>query len=748
MSLKTIFVSISIRSLQLFTTAFDILSLPLYILAYRPWEYFIKNNRIRAEIIERNENSLTVYSKPFTCPIREKILGDFPEIDTVNKLMDYAIGLHGKKLSLGTRPILRIDSKATPDGRLLTKHELGDYAWLTYEDVKEETLHFSQGLRYLGLQPREKIVIYAETSAKWLISALGCLRNAHALVTVYTNLGEDGVAYSLNQTDARVIITSEDLIPKLKGILRKGGHIHTIIYLEKPLLDRGSIFGEAQEDEQASEVNVYSFGEVKQLGASSYMPQEDSVVQWEARPEDIAIIMYTSGSTGNPKGALLSHANILSEILACCPFSCNLLVPPDKDRYIAYLPLAHIFEFNLEMLMFLRGTSIGYSSPNTLTDAGTMIKKGHLGDARVLKPTSMIAVPAILDRIFKGIQFKAAQSGLFKERLLQFCYKYRSFWRKMGFNTPIMNRLVFNKIRESLGGEIVSIIGGGAPISPDVQDFVETVLCVKISQGYGLTESCSGVTLCDKDDFHIGEVGYPLPGSYMKLVNWEEGGYTVNRADERPRGEIHVGGSVIVMGYYNMAEKTRESFYEENGVRWFPTGDIGQLQPRGAFKIIDRKKDLVKLQMGEYVSLGKVEGIWKIHSLVEAICSYGNSFKFDIVAIVVPDKVRFLDHLRSNTDIELTNRNFESICADPLVVKAFIDVLQAHSIKKLEKFEMPKRIVLEAVPWDPDSGLVTASLKLKRRAIQEKYQDDIDRMYKELDEEREAKTMNNFPSGR
>ncbi|XP_040580497.1 long-chain-fatty-acid--CoA ligase 4 [Lepeophtheirus salmonis] len=747
MTLNTVVAKVAVTSIQIFTHLFDLVTLPIYILAYQPWKYYLDNNRCRADTIQKDDTSLTVYSKPFSCKIREKILSDFPHIDTINNLMNHAINVHGSKQCLGTRPILSIDTVQNNDGRLLTKHELADYKWLSYNDVNEQIQSFAHGLRYLGFQPREKIVIYAETSAKWLISALGCFRNAYTLVTVYTNLGEDGVAYSLNQTDAKVVITSEDLLPKLKGILKKGGHIHTIIYIEKPL-EKMNIHAQNDDgSEQASEVNVYSFTEVIRIGVSSYSPDLDCYESWKATPEDIAIIMYTSGSTGNPKGALLSHANILSGILACCPYGCNLLVPPEEDRYIAYLPLAHIFEFTLEMTMILRGTSIGYSGPNTLTDAGTMIKRGHMGDARALKPTSMIAVPVILDRIFKGIQFKVSQEGAFKENLFTFCYQYRSMWRKLGFDTPIMNKLIFKKVRESLGGEIQSIIGGGAPLSPEVHDFLETVLCVKISQGYGLTESCGGITLCHYDDYHVGEVGYPLPGAYIKLVNWEEGGYKVNNSTA-PRGEIHVGGNVVAMGYYNMSEKTKESFYEKDGIRWFPTGDIGQLQPTGAFKIIDRKKDLVKLQMGEYVSLGKVEGAWKIHPFVDAICSYGNSFKFDIVAVVVPDKYKFLNHLKNNHAEEDLNRDFSTICSDPEIVKIFLKTLQVYSAKKLEKFEIPKRILLEPEPWTPDCGLVTAALKLKRRTIQEKYQEDIDRMYTQLDEERHVKSMASFPSGK
>ncbi len=204
--------------------------------------------------------------------------------------------------------------------------------------------------------------------------------------------------------------------------------------------------------------------------------------------------------------------------------------------------------------------------------------------------------------------------------------------------TPLLDRLIFKKMRALVGGRIRLLLSGGAPLSPDTHDFVRNALSLPLVQGYGLTESCACGTIMDSDELTTGRGGPPLQGVEIKLVNWEEGNYKVTDKPN-PRGEIIVGGGNVATGYYKMPKKTKEDFYkDETGRRWFKTGDIGEIYPDGTLKIIDRKKDLVKLQSGEYVSLGKVESLMKTCSLIENVCVYGDPTKFTCVALVVADR--------------------------------------------------------------------------------------------------------------
>ncbi|XP_071749202.1 LOW QUALITY PROTEIN: long-chain-fatty-acid--CoA ligase 4-like [Lepeophtheirus salmonis] len=611
------------------------------------------------------------------------------------------------KNCFGTRRIFNVEQIVTKENNTMTKYDQGEYEWLTYEDVNTISRNFSKGLRHLKFLPKDKILLYAESSAKWLVSAFGCFKNSMTVVTIYTNLGDEELLKICSKGFKKILAS-------------KGGLIQTIIYLEK------EEFSLAQTTPE-QDVNVYSFNEILEKGLKSYS-QNDNEEDWRPNSEDIAVIMYTSGSSGVPKGVVLSHFNIMSNIFGIMSFLNQNFVRLDKESYIGYLPLAHIFELSVEIALFGKGIPIGFSGPNTLMNSGSMVKEGQLGDICELKPTYMAVVPLIADRIYKIIIQKGIRKWSISELLFNFCYEYKSKWRKLGMNTPIINLLFFKKIQQFLGGNVSTIVSGGAPLSAQAHEFMEIVFDLKLSQGYGLTETCGGFILGRKEDFSLGEVGHPFPGPFVKLTNWDEGEYTV-KDKPYPRGEIHVGGGLIAMGYFELMDETEENFYEENGVRWFKTGDIGQLQSSGALKIIDRKKDIIKLQNGEYVSLGKVETYLGTHPLVDIICVYGEPERNCIVGLIIPNE-KSIKILKESLGL----RN-ESVYDNNLLRSQVRQALANHSEAKLLKFEIPKAVWLIHGPWTAENGLITTSYKLKRKAIQNKYQEKINIMYNEINGE-------------
>jgi len=338
----------------------------------------------------------------------------------------------------------------------------------------------------------------------------------------------------------------------------------------------------------------------------------------------------------------------------------------------------------------------------------------------------MAAVPLMLDRIYKAINEKVKKGSPFAQKLFNWAYEYRLEAMRNGEETPIMDMIVFRKIRILLGGKMRLMLAGGAPLSKEVHDFMRVCLGSTLLQGYGLTEVTACATLMAMDDLGTELVGTPNQGIQLKLVNWEEGNYRVTDKPV-PRGEIIIGGNCVADGYFLMEEKTKEDFYMEDGRRWFKSGDIGRLEPNGNLKIIDRKKDLVKLQFGEYVSLGKVEAALKTCPVVENVCIYGEATKSYCVALLVPDR----NQLKALAEkLDKTTLDFDTQCSDKDLTYAVLRELQQHGKKhKLEKFEIPGGVTIVKEIWDPDSGLVTAAFKLKRRPIQDKYQDDINRMY-------------------
>lgn len=301
---------------------------------------------------------------------------------------------------------------------------------------------------------------------------------------------------------------------------------------------------------------------------------------------------------------MLTHRNILSAIKGITIHLYSILKKEDNID-IAYLPLAHILEFTGELLFFVSGIPIGYSSINTLTDKSPGILPGQEGDSSLLKPTIFVAVPLVLERIKKAIQDEIEKRGEFFQKFFQFAIEYKYKWNLKGFSTPILDNLLFNKIKTILGNRIHLIPCGGAPLSAETQKFFNVCFGINILQGYGLTET-SGITFLDVDDSTLGVVGEPLPFTQVKLVDWPEGGYRITD-QPNPRGEIMAKGDHIAKGYFGNDHLTKEAFIQESdGSTWFITGDIGEMLDGGKLKIIDRKKDIVKMQHGEFVSLGKV----------------------------------------------------------------------------------------------------------------------------------------------
>ncbi|XP_047440868.1 long-chain-fatty-acid--CoA ligase 4 [Mugil cephalus] len=684
------------------------------ILSFLPW-YYITGASRREDLSKRIKARSTsgCPEGPYRSVDHFESLAneDFPGKDTLDKLFKYAVERFGDADCLGTRELLSEENERQPNGKVFKKLILGEYRWLSYNQLDSIVSEFGDGLAALGQQPKSTIAIFCETRAEWMITAQACFRRNFPLVTFYATLGEEAIAFGLNETGVTHLVTSVELLEtKLKSVLPQIPKLKHVIYVDQK---------KVSSQDYPEGLSVHSMQSVRDLGV---LPENKERPIVKPEPSDLAVVMYTSGSTGRPKGVMIVHSNIIAGMSGQCERIPGL---GPNDTYIAYLPLAHVLEMTAEISCVTYGCRIGYSSPQTLSDQSTKIKKGSKGDSSVLRPTLMAAVPEIMDRINKNVMSKVQEMNFLQKTLFTMGYEYKLKQIRKGYDAPLCNALLFRKVKKLLGGQVRMMLSGGAPLSSATQRFMNVCFCCPVGQGYGLTETCGAGTITEVADISTGRVGAPLICCEVKLRDWAEGGYT-SKDEPNPRGEILIGGPNVTMGYYRHESNEQDFFVDENGQRWFCTGDVGEVYPDGCLQIVDRKKDLVKLQAGEYVSLGKVESALKNCPLVDNICAYANSEQNYVISFVVPNQKK-LTELAKQKGIVGT---WEEVCTHPQMEREVLTAIKKVAANiKLQRFEIPMKVHLSPEPWTPETGLVTDAFKLKRKELKNHYLHHIERMY-------------------
>ncbi|KAF8356857.1 acs-4 [Pristionchus pacificus] len=659
-----IWIRIFIGILRVWFFIYDCLNYLPYQLFNSPTEKLRKSGRVKARFVEDRDGPMR--------HVDGLISEDFPGKDTVDKVWRHIVEVHDESPCLGTRQLIAVHQEKQDNGRVFEKWELGEYSWLSYREVEAKVSHLSAGIKDLCADSTDpKVVIFAETRAHWMMTALACFRANIPVVTA--------IVAAINETDATMLVTSAELIEKLGAVGTRCKTLHTLVYFP-------------QVDKHAAAPDLTSvraqFAHV--LSWNGLLDRNPTVIsESTAKSTDIALIMYTSGTTGAAKGVILLHQNVVSAIAGQ---GAGVGIICKTDTYIGYLPLAHILELSAEMTCLVRGAKVGYSSPLTLHDRGSKILKGTHGDCYALRPTLLAAVPAIMDRIFKAVSEEVAASPRFMQELFKLNYERKRARYQEGYASPFLDRVIFKKIRRLLGGRLRGVLSGGAALNPETQRFMNICMCCPVVQGYGLTETCGAACVAEITDLSTGTVGPPVRCSQIALREWLEGNYSP--FNEPPQGEIMITGPNISAGYWKQPEKTAEDFVEYKGKRYFATGDIGEWREDGSLLIIDRKKDLVKLQHGEYVSLAKCETALLTCPIVENICVYGSGLESFTIALVVPNQ----KHLEKIAEEVGVSGSTEELCANAAI-------------------------------WTPDSGLLTEALKLKRRPITQKYEDTIKDLY-------------------
>lgn len=557
-----------------------------------------------------------------------------PDVDTVFRLVKRSAELYAGERCVGTRALVKmheeikkvpkiVDGKKVMVDKTWQFAQLSNYSFLTYTEFETNLLNMASGLRKLGVEPGDKVHMFASTSANWLALAHACSSQSCTIVTAYDTLGSDGVAHTLVQSKPKAMFTDAHLLHTTAAALKKASSVKIVIYNDKAVTQPAS---PSQVDDFKSahpHLTVLSATELAGLGeAHPVSPTPPS-------PKDIYCIMYTSGSTGPPKGVSVTHENFVAGVAG--------LVHVLKDSVstnevvLAYLPLAHILEMVIENLVLFFGATMGYGTTRTLSDTSV---RGCVGDMRALQPTILVGVPQIWETIKKGVVGRVAGSPLPVRALFWGAYRAKSFL--VANNLPgqtAFDSLVFGQVRKLTGGNLRFIINGASGISRDTQQFMSMVVAPMLT-GYGLTETGGNGAVLSPQQFTLsGSCGPVSPALECKLVSLPELNYSTSTTP--PQGEIWLRGGSVLKEYYLNPEETAKAITPDG---WFKTGDVGEFDAIGHLKIIDRVKNLVKLQGGEYIALEKLESVYRSSKAVQNIMVHGDSEHARPVAIVLANE--------------------------------------------------------------------------------------------------------------
>ncbi|KAI8026910.1 Long chain acyl-CoA synthetase 2 [Camellia lanceoleosa] len=601
-------------------------------------------------------------------------------------------------------------AKRNPKNPMLGRRQIvdsmgGPYVWITYDEAYDVAHRVGSALRR-HLNPGDRCGIYGSNCPEWIISMEACTSHGITYVPLYDTLGANAVEFIINHAEVSIAFVQENKIPAMLTCLpRCTSHLKTIVSF-------GEISSMQKKEAEDLGIACFSWKEFTLLGSLDHeLPSKQRT--------DICTIMYTSGTTGEPKGVILTNGAIMAEVLS----TDQLLLETDKvgtkeDTYFSFLPLAHIYDQIMETYCIYKGSSIGFWRG----DIRYLIE-----DIVELKPTIFCGVPRVFDRIYTGIIEKISLGGALRKALFQYAYNYKLQNLEKGIQqdkaAPLLDRLIFDKIKQGFGGRVRIMLSGAAPLPSHVEEFLRVTCCCVLSQGYGLTESCGGCFTSVANVFSMmGTVGVPMTTIEARLESVPELGY--DALATVPRGEICLRGKTLFSGYHKRQDLIEDVLVDG----WFHTGDIGEWQPNGAMKIIDRKKNIFKLSQGEYIAVENIENTYSRCPLVTSIWVYGNSFESFLVAVVVPDRKMLEEWTANNNE----SGDFKLLCENLKARKYILDELNSTGQKhKLRGFEVLKAVHLEPNHFDIDRDLITPTFKLKRPQLLKYYKDCIDRLYDE-----------------
>ncbi|QDI92052.1 long-chain fatty acid--CoA ligase [Salicibibacter halophilus] len=581
-----------------------------------------------------------------------------------------------------------------PDKEALMWKQNGSYTSMTYQGFWDHIKNTAFGLASIGVKPDDKVAILANSNPKWAISDFAIASLGAVSVPIYPTLPSNQVSYVLDNGDCTVaIVENDEQLQKVKD--GETETQHTVV-----MDDANVTLGN----------KVSSFDALEEKGARK--PLENWEDRWKEIPEDqLMTIIHTSGTTGPPKGVMLSHENFLSNMKAIQFWLIELKA---EDVHLSYLPVSHVFERMAGHYMPLfAGTTIAYAeSIDTIQE-----------NMQEVKPTIMTSVPRLFEKVYAKVVEQIESGSPVKQKIFRWAlgvgeqrYDYymntpvqelllnNQMPKKLQRNLALADRLVYQKIKERLGGRMRGMVTGGGTLNPEIAKFFWS-LDIPILEGYGLTETSPVVTTNPMSRAKVGTTGKPIPNVKVRIAS---------------DGEVLVKGPNVMQGYYKNKEATDKDIVDG----WFHTGDIGALDEEGYLKIVDRKKRILVLSTGKNVAPAPIESVINESRYIEFAAVIGDGRKY-VTALVTPDMENLVPWAK---DQGIQTESREELCARDDVQKLLKDEV-ARLTETAADYETPKKVVVIGEEWTVEGGELTPKLSLRMKNIEEKYSKSIEEAY-------------------
>ncbi|KHN82559.1 Long-chain-fatty-acid--CoA ligase 1 [Toxocara canis] len=651
------------------------------------WLWSTLPKRIPAIVdLDKQTRQLSDGSRVAACLKTDELMAEFSE--DVRTLYDVA--RRGMRMS-NNGPMLGWRQKQN-DGT-------EPYVWLSYKQALDSAEEIAYGLRKIGIECGQKTFagILMRNRPEWTICELAVYCNNSIVVPVYGTFGVYACDYIINETQMNVIFVDNERVA-MDLLEREHLSLQHIVIVDH--------FSDEPHDELKRGVSLWSLKALKQLGQQT---KNDQKLQLPTA-DDVCTVSYTSGATGIPKGAVLTHRNVI----ACCTVLLFFRKAPflSTDTLFSFLPLAHVMQRLVETMAFAVGMRVGYfrGDMKTLFD-----------DISELKPTIFLCVPRILNKIYEKA-INEANMSFFSKYIFKVALAYKMMEVRNGVirNSTIVDKLVFKNLQETIGGRVKLIITGSAPVSSEVLQFARAAFGCVVQQGYGQTECSCVISLCIDADISDSNVGIPICCNAVKLVDVPELGYF----EAQKAGEICVRGANVFKGYFKDEAKTKSVIDDEG---WLHTGDVGEWTEQGTLRIIGRITSIFKLSQGEHIAPERIESVYLRSKFVSQIFVHGESLKSCIVAIVVPDikAINNWSHKRFGITMSAIK-----LCASQEIKNLVLSDMERLSIDAgLCSFEKVKDIYLTPEAFSVHNDQLTSTLKLRRRKLQEHYSKQLAQIY-------------------